>query len=394
MSFLISWKDVPETADLEPVSEKFELKECADRSFSASRDDSGVQHVFVSGDNYPSMKLLLPEFSGKIDFIYIDPPYNTGKKTFTYNDSFETDSWLSFMDRRLKLARQFLSDSGCIFISIGQSELYRLKLLCDSIFGEENFINDFMWLHGKGKKDCYSRTMQQSTLCYAKCRRLLKPFLDFEKTDWAQKNADNDSRGNWFSGSISFSEKRSSKNHPNYFEIVSPGGKRWNRQWLVSRERMQELISENMIYWGEAPEYSNVPRVKIFNGQNNRIIPKNIIDDIETTRDAQNYLDSLLGEKKCFDNPKPVSLIRHFLKIAGVSKDALVMDFFAGSGTTFEAVTAFNQSDGGTRRCILIQKPELIANPDSAYGSISELCFARIKKVIPPSDGITFMVCE
>ena len=97
MSFLISWKDVPETADLEPVSEKFELKECADRSFSASRDDSGVQHVFVSGDNYPSMKLLLPEFSGKIDFIYIDPPYNTGKKTFTYNDSFETDSWLSFM---------------------------------------------------------------------------------------------------------------------------------------------------------------------------------------------------------------------------------------------------------------------------------------------------------
>ena len=149
-----------------------------------------------------------------------------------------------------------------------------------------------------------------------------------------------------------------------------------------------------MIYWGEAPDYSNVPRVKIFNGQNNRIIPKNIIDDIETTRDAQNYLDSLLGEKKCFDNPKPVSLIRHFLKIAGVSKDALVMDFFAGSGTTFEAVTALNQSDGGTRRCILIQKPELIANPDSAYGSISELCFARIKKVIPPSDGITFMVCK
>ncbi|MBQ1629557.1 MAG: site-specific DNA-methyltransferase [Treponema sp.] len=391
MSFSISWTDVPESGDSEPVSSFFSLSDAPEKSIPAKK---GAEHLFVSGDNYPVLKFLLPEFKGKVDFIYIDPPYNTGKKSFTYNDSFEVDAWLSFMKRRLMLARDFLRPDGCIFIAIGQDELYRLKLLCDSIFGEKNFINDFMWLHGKGKKDSFSRTMQQSTLCYAKDRKKLRPFEDYEVTGWAEKNADGDPRGNWFSGSISFSEKRSSPLHPNFFQIVSPGGVKWERQWLVNREEMQNLIEDNRIYWGSAPDFANVPREKIFNGQRNKIIPKNIVDTSETTRAAQKHLNSLLGQKNTFDNPKPVSLIEHFLKIARVRKDAVIMDFFAGSGTTFEAVVGMNKKDGGKRRCLMVQKPESILHGGPAFSTISELCYARIKKVIPPEDGITFKECR
>ena len=133
-------------------------------------DKGGVleNHLLIEGDNYPVLKKLVGELAGQINLIYIDPPYNTGND-FTYNDDFASDGdshsrWLSFMQRRLTAARPLLAETGCIFIAIDQSELYTLKLLCDQIFGEENFVNDFMWLHGKGKKDTWSRTLQQHTL--------------------------------------------------------------------------------------------------------------------------------------------------------------------------------------------------------------------------------------
>lgn len=448
MGFSISWTDIPEPAD----NDEF-LKRCRFHSvaldsdfrrfsdFSASSSDSDLcgfsdsdswedlllksQYSFVSGDNYPVLRLMENRFSGKVDFIYIDPPYNTGKKSFVYNDAFSSggknsersefsesefsecsecsvesqnvfrnsvnsvdrhSAWLSFMSRRLKCAKNLLSESGCIFIAIGQEELYHLKLLCDQIFGEGNFINDFQWLCGKGKKDYFSRTMQQSNLCYAKNRKKLSPFADFKETSWADSNTDGDARGNWFSGSISFSEKRSNPNHPNYFEISSPSGAKWKRQWLLPKNEIERLLKEDKIYFGEPPEFSNVPRRKIFNGEKTEIIPKNIIDDVKSTRDAQNYLDSLLEEKNAFDNPKPVELIEHLISICNMKKDILVMDFFAGSGTTMEAVFNLNKSDGGNRRCILVQKPEKIDSKkrksQSRFSDISALCLERIKKVV------------
>lgn len=430
MGFSINWTDIPEPAD----SDEF-LKSCrfhsvaldSDlRGFSDSADSSDSdswedlllksQYSFISGDNYPALRLMENRFSGKVDFIYIDPPYNTGKKSFVYNDAFSSSGiksgkksersefseysverqnvfrnsvdssdthsvWLSFMSRRLKCAKNLLSESGCIFIAIGQEELYHLKLLCDQIFGEENFINDFQWLCGKGKKDSFSRTMQQSNLCYAKNRKKLSPFADFKETSWADSNPDGDSRGNWFSGSISFSEKRSNPNHPNYFEISSPSGVKWKRQWLLPKDEIERLLKEDKIYFGNAPEFDNVPRRKIFNGEKTEIIPKNIIDDVKSTRNAQNYLDSLLDEKNAFDNPKPVELIEHLISICNMKKDILVMDFFAGSGTTMEAVFNLNKSDGGNRRCILVQKPEKITSRKSRFSDISELCLERIKKI-------------
>lgn len=392
MSFSISWTDFPEKSDDKNFLEYYSLKKCKEKSIL--KKDSKVCHIFIEGDNYPALKLLLSEYKEKVDLIYTDPPYNTGKK-FTYKDNKKIDEWLSFMQRRLTLAKELLKDSGCIFISIGEERVHLLKILCDTIFGEENFINDFMWLHGKGKKDSWSRTMQESNLCYAKNKKKLKPFVDLKKTDWAKTNADNDKRGKWFSGSISFDEKRSNPNNPNFYEIISPSGIPWKRQWLVSKEEMNELLRENKIYWGKAPKYSNVPRKKVFNGETVEIIPQNIIDVAESTRAAQTYLDNLLGEKNVFDNPKPVNLIEHFIKIANMNKNAIILDFFAGSGSALEATVLQNNIDGGNRKCILIQKAEKIEKPgnekDGKFETISELCYERVKKVLnKTSDSLEY----
>ena len=377
MAVNITWTDVPEAFDLPQNTAQLHLQP------SLPAPDYLTSHAFIEGDNYPVLQKLLPAYKNSVNLIYIDPPYNTGN-TFTYNDSFGEkgdyhSQWLSFMARRLKLAQKILTESGCIFIAIDQAELYALKLLCDGIFGEENFVNDFMWLHGKGKKDSWSRTLQQHTLCYAKNKKQLLPFKEIEFTDWAKTNADNDPRGNWFSGSISFSEKRSNPNHKNYYAIKSPSGIEWKRQWMCTKQEMEKLLSENKIYFGPAPEYKKVPRKKIFNEEPEEIIPKNIIDCAASTRKAAKHVDSLLNEKGVFDNPKPVDLICHLIKITRQPQNAIIMDFFAGSGTTFEAVCQLNQEDCGSRKCILIQKAE---NPKKqiTFNTISDLCWERIKK--------------
>ena len=373
----LTWTDYPESADSPDflANTRFEPRLPVD-----------FGHVLIKGDNYPVLKKLTdgvdcPNLTSSVDIIYIDPPYNTGND-FTYKDNFTardahgtTDrhsAWLSFMQRRLLAARPLLKETGCIFIAIDQSELYTLKLLCDQIFGEENFVNDFMWLHGKGKKDTWSRTLQQHTLCYARDKKKLPAFREIQSTDWATTNADNDPRGNWFSGSISFTEKRSNPNHKNYYSVVSPSGKVWTRQWQTDEEHMKELITDNRIFWGQAPAYDKVPRVKIFNDQQSEVIPRNIIEPKETTRAAQHHLDQLLEQPGAFDNPKPVSLIKHLIEITRQPADALILDFFAGSGTTFEAVCALNAQDKGKRRSILIQKDE---------NGIFELCKKRCEKV-------------
>ncbi len=365
-----TWKDTPELYD--------DISLVNNLSFAPALPTTIDNNIFISADNYPALQKLQPDYQNKIDIIYIDPPYNTGNN-FAYKDSFARDEWLSFMNRRLKLAQKLLAPTGCIFIAIDQSELHYLKILCDQIFGEQNYVNDFMWLHGKGKKDTWSRTLQQHSLCYAKDKHQLAPFTQTAQTAWATSNKDNDPRGNWFSGSVSFSEKRSNPNHKNYFTITSPSGKVWTRQWQRTREEMDQLLADNRIYFGPAPDYKGVPRIKIFNEDTQEIIPRNIIDCVESTRHAQSHLDELLGQKGLFDNPKPVELISHLIEITAMRKDALIMDFFAGSGTTFESVCALNKKDGGTRHTILIQKPEPLQE-SSPYKTIADLCWARIQK--------------
>ncbi len=380
------WYPVPEAFedDIEnklPILE--ELNNCE------IKGKSEPTHILIEGDNYHSLTCLNYTHKGKIDFVYIDPPYNTGKDGFRYKDKrildeypdgaevpvdhpFRHSYWLSFMAKRLELSKDILSDKGVIFISIDDNEFSQLKLLCDEIFGEKNFVQNFMWLHGKGKKDTWSRTLQQYILCYAKDKNKLDGWSFLASADYDFKNPDNDPRGAWFSGSVSFSEERSNKKHKNYYEISSPSGIVWKRQWQCTKDEMDDYLKEKKIFFGLPPSYDAVPRLKIFPDDTSEQIPQNIIDGVGTTREAQKHLDDMFG-KKVFDYPKPVALIKWFLEKVIKKDDAIVLDYFAGSGTTAEAVLEYNQEQN--KKCQFI----LVTNDEGKI--MSEVCYPRIKKI-------------
>ncbi len=340
--------------------------------------EGGVGEVYnnmiIHGDNLEALKALLPEYQGRVDCIYIDPPYNTGNEGWVYNDNVNDphirkwlgavvgkeaedltrhDKWLCMMYPRLVLLQKLLSPTGAIFISIDDNEQANLKLICDEIFGAGNFVNNFMWLHGKGKKDRFSRTLQQYVIVYAKNRDLLPEWNDKSYTNYEFTNPDNDLKGKWFSGSLSFSESRSNPLHPNFYEITSPTGVVWKRQWQVSKNEMQQLIDNGDISWGNPISCDGVPRQKI-RPTIIDIIPNNIIEACGTTKSAENDLFTIFG-KSVFDYPKPTQLIEHLLQIAQLSPNALILDSFAGSGTTAHAVLNLNKQDGGHRRFILVE---------------------------------------
>lgn len=335
-------------------------------------ESNKVNQLLIEADNLEALLALQLTHKNKIDLIYIDPPYNTGEEGWIYNDnivdindSYRHSKWLSFMERRLKLALILLKEDGVIFISIDDSEYAQLKLLCDLIFNEENFINNFMWLHGKGKKNKQSRTLQQHTLCYAKNIKTLNEWSEIsDNSDYKFTNIDGDPKGEWFSGSISFNEGRSNPKHKNYFTVTSPSKIEWTRQWQKSQEEIEALIMNNDIYFGEAPEYKNVPREKI-RPQETEIIPVNLLSKCGTTKDAKNELKKL--QLPDFEYPKPSKLIEHLIKITNKANDITILDFFAGSGTTGQAVMALNKEDSGNRKFILCTNNEKNICEDITY---------------------------
>lgn len=380
------WFPVPEAFE-DDVENKLPILE--EITKCQIKGNSDPTHILIEGDNYHSLTCLNYTHKGKIDFIYIDPPYNTGKDGFRYKDKriideypdgtevpvdhpFRHSYWLSFMQKRLELSRDILSENGVIFISIDDNEFSQLKLLCDEIFGENNFVQNFMWLHGKGKKDTWSRTLQQYILCYAKNKSELASWSFLASADYDFKNPDNDPRGAWFSGSVSFSEERSNKKHKNYYEITSPSGIVWKRQWQCTKKEMEEYLKDKKIFFGTAPKYDAVPRLKIFPDDTSEQIPQNIIEGVGTTRDAQKYLDDLF-DKKVFDYPKPVALIKWFLERVLQRDDAIILDYFAGSGTTAEAVLEYNQEKN--KKCQFI----LVTNDEGKI--MSEVCYPRLEKI-------------
>ncbi len=381
------WEEKPEEV-VEMCKEKLPvLKEVKNKEIITDKDKP--VNLLIEGDNYHALSVLNYTHAKKVDVIYIDPPYNTGNKDFIFNDryvdredAYRHSKWLAFMEKRLKLAKNLLKDSGVIFISIDDNEVAQLKLLMDDknkgLFGENNFVQNFMWLHGKGKKDSWSRTLQQYILCYARNKNKLKPWSILSYANYEFSNPDNDRRGPWFSGSVSFSETRSNKEHPNYFEIKSPSGITWMRQWQRTKEEMMELLKKKKMFFGLPPKYDAVPRIKIFPEDIDEQIPPNIIDGVESTREAQKKLEEMFG-KKVFDYPKPVSLMKHLIKLSS-DKDAIILDFMAGTGTTGHAVLELNKEDGGNRRFILCTNNE--DNNGNGYKIAEDICYPRIKKVI------------
>lgn len=407
----LSWKGKSDV--FTTIQEKTVQTLHPDRANSVDWDTTG--NMFIEGDNLAALKILHKAYYGKVKMVYIDPPYNTGND-FIYNDDFKqtrcsyeaeagiTDdegnvvrddglrintgghkhsNWLNMMYPRLFLARNLLRQDGVIFVSIDDNEVHNLRLMMNEIFGEENFVNQILWLHGKGKKDTWMRTTQQYILIYARNKNELPQWCDVQYAQGIFSNPDNDPRGEWFSGSISFDEKRSNKNRDTYFTIKSPSGVEWTRQWQVEKpEDMYELIRDNRIYFGPAPEYVNVPRKKIFPTDENEIIPSNLMDDVGTTRSAQAELDNIMNGK-FFDNPKPTGLIKKIISISA-DKNSVILDFFSGSGTTAHAVAELNAEDGGNRRWICVQLPELTDEKSEAhkagYCTIADIARERIRR--------------
>lgn len=380
----IQQAESPVNSNLQPF-----IKESVGKNGIPGEFDS--ENLYIQGDNLEVLKILQKTHLGKIKMIYIDPPYNTGN-AFVYDDDFSTSDWLNMMYPRLKLAQSLLTEDGAIFISIDEGEIEKLKIICSEIFGEQNFVNTFMWLHGKGKKDSWSRTLQQYIVAYAKDKSKLEPWTEKKICNYDFKNPDNDPKGPWFSGSLSFSEERSNPKSPKYYTIKSPSGIEWTRQWMISKEQMEKLIADGNISFGKAPEYNGVPRIKIRPGASISVIPNNIIEDCNTTRGAENYLSSLFGSK-CFSYPKPYELIQKLASFMNL-QNATVMDFFSGSATTAESIIRHNlQNPGSNTKFIMVQLPE---NLDQALQNASKPSQQIIKNAIKYLDSkkLPHNLCE
>ncbi|EAQ53537.1 site-specific DNA-methyltransferase [Vibrio sp. MED222] len=370
------------------------------------------ENIFIEADNLEVLKLLQKSYHKSIKLIYIDPPYNTGKD-FVYKDNFHNNlnnyfqqtgqldesgrklstnsdtsgryhsDWLSMMYPRLKLARNLLADDGAIFISIDDGEQSNLKQICDEIFGEDNFVNNIIWQKKYSPQNDakWLSDNHDFILCYAKNKELWRPNLlaRTEKQNTAYKNPDNDPRGVWKATDLSVKTYASN----NDYEITTPSGRvvspPESRCWSVNKDKFSELVADNRIWFGS--NGNNVPSLKKFITEvKNGITPLTLwtYEEVGHNQTAKQELKKLFPEtKEVFDTPKPVSLISRILDI-GADKDSIVLDFFAGSGTTAHAVMEKNITDEGTRRFITVQLPEPTGKKDFEY--ISDFTYERIHR--------------
>ncbi len=347
-------------------------------------DHGGQMNFLIEGDNLAALKLLEKTHRGNIDLIFIDPPYNTRNGDFGYDDSrvdltdtFRHSKWVSFMSERLLVARRLLKNDGVIFIAIDDNEQAALKLLCDQLFGEENFLASIIWQHSIQPKG-YSGTFSvhhNYILCYQKTAQfVLNSLPRTDEDNKAYANPDNDPRGRWRSGDV-----RNALYRPNLiYDIISPSGnviKPCANGWRWSKETVEEKIKSGEI---------------IFSKDETRIIRKIYLDtlegrtpetiwfgkDVGTTRSAMSEIKEIFGSS-AFGTPKPTSLIERTLRLISRT-DATVLDFFAGSGTTGHAVMKLNAEDGGTRRFILCTNNE--------NGICRDVTYERIRRVIDKED--------
>lgn len=381
------WEDKPEEVEERLRTELPVLIEVKERALTDAGLDA-PNHILIEGDNLEALATLAYTHAGKIDVIYIDPPYNTGNKDFIYNDSFvdSEDSyrhskWLSFMSRRLRIAKKLLSDCGVIFISIDDNELHNLLSLCNSkdFFGENNRISIITWqkIHSIKNDAKYFSENHEYLLCYAKRAEnvIINLLPRTEDMNSRYKNPDNDPRGPWQSGDLVANGERTT----GHFIVKSPKtGKEFDvpqgKHWVYSQENLEKLIADNCVWFGK--DGNSFPRKKRFlcEVQDGRT-PNNLwlSDEVGHNQTAVRELKDILNGSLPFDYPKPSSYIKRMLQISG-DKSSTVLDFFAGSGTTLHAVMQLNAEDGGKRQCILCTNNE--------NGICENVTYERNKRVI------------
>lgn len=384
-----------------------------------SVDWDTTRNLMIEGDNLEVLKLLQKSYAGKVKLIYIDPPYNTGNE-FIYSDDFadtlqnylaltgQTDTanqklssnteasgrfhtaWLNMLYPRLKLARNLLAEDGCIFISIDDHENPRLRAICDDVFGEENFIATVIWQKVFSPKNTAATFSEDHDylIVYARRKESWTPvLLPRSKENIARyQNPDSDPRGPWMSGAIQARNFYSK----GLYQVTSPSGRVFSNPkgtyWRVSAERFGELDKDDRIWWGENGD--GVPRIKRFLSEVKQgVVPQTLwkYEEVGHTQEAKEELLRFVTFERTenvLNSVKPSRLIRKILKIAtSPDGNALVLDFFAGSGTTGHAVLAQNHEDGGDRRFILVQLPEVLTIPETNAKTLFDLARSRLQGV-------------
>ncbi len=381
-------------------------------------DNGGQMNFLIEGDNLASLQLLEKTHKGKIDLIYIDPPYNTGNKDFVYDDSFldkndlfSHSKWLSFIKQRLLIARSLLTKRGAIFISIDDNEQAPLKVLCDELFGAENFITCLVWAAGRKNDSKYISVSHEYMLCYVKSMEYLKEnkivwkqrkqgiddiYKEYEQlkkqygTDYRKMSI---ALKQWYKN---LPENHPARNHSHYnfidetgiyfpSDISWPGGggpkyevlhpvthkpvRVPNRGWVYpTKERMLEIISQNLVHFGD--DEKSVPCKKTYLADNETSTPYSVF--YKDGRAATKRLRTIMGEN-VFQNPKDEEILESIIEFSTLT-DSTILDFFAGSGTTGHAVMKLNAEDGGSRRFILCTNNE--------NNICREVTYERIKRVI------------
>lgn len=403
------------------------------------------ENLIIEADNLVALKSLLPKYQGRVNCIYIDPPYNTENDAWVYNDKVNSplikewlhktvnkddltrhDKWLCMMTPRLKLLHDLLADDGIIFISIDDNEANRLKELAGEIFGEKNFITQFVWEKtqhfGRQKNNFYSNC--EYILVFAKKLRtnnLLREFLvekiQSEFEDAPLYNTSNRTNNLIFpAGKVVFNiedgvySETSNEKYKLLDKVEIKDGKNKNDLHLAFQSRWSQKnvdaeIKKGANFWvksngfairviyGEDKVFKDSPKQIIFTNNNNPFVAKNRFGQkVGTTEDGSSELKNLFGGKEIFSYPKPSSLIKYLISLYfnpiedDYQKDFIVLDSFAGSGTTAQAVLELNKKDKGNRKFILVQLPEKIEKDTPAYKAgfkyVHEITRERVKRVI------------
>ena len=345
---------------------------------SAGADDNLIVH----GDNLHALKALLPRYAGRVKCIYIDPPYNTGNEGWSYNDNVNSplmkewlrtngpvdnedlerhDKWLCMMWPRLHLLRDLLSEDGVIFVSIDDNEQHHLRMLMDEIFGEDNFLACISWekRYTRSNNAKMFTSVVDRILAYRRSSRLVylrEPRN--EKSDAIYENPDDDHRGPWTS--VSYVNPATRSQRPNLvYGITNPfSGEEVshpNNAWKYELEEHKKHVAEKRLWWGKDGSLK-YPRLKKFLSEVSvGLVPVDLWKhgDTGTTDEGSKELERVLG-RATFDNPKPSRLLKRIIRLCSEDGD-IVLDSFAGSGTTAHAVLALNKEDGGNRRFILVE---------------------------------------
>ena len=381
----------------------------------SSKNWDNTNNIYIEGDNLEVLKLLQKSYFGKINIIYIDPPYNTGHD-FIYEDNFTGDlkdykeltnqttkantessgryhtDWLNMMYPRLKLARNLLCDDGLIFISIDNYEIGNLRKLCEEIFGEDNVLQELIWQRhvGGGNDSKHFAVDHEYILVCAKNKssisKIRVPLSDEDKKDYSEKDEHFNTLGPY--KTKDFRRMRADDPRPTLrYTIVAPDGEELYDEWRWEEAKFKEAYKENKVQIGKGKNGKWIVEYKIYlnsgeEGEVRNKVPRSLLTNMERNSEGKKQLKNSMGKDNIFNNPKPLGLLKHFLEMG--SQDDIVLDFFSGSASTANAVMKLNAEDGGNRKFIMVQLPEIIDTKFPAYKAgyrnICDIGKERIKK--------------